>query len=84
MPEQEDATEFERKEDKMPSRAAGVFKDAYDAALKAGLNVMIAVDGRLIQVAPNGKRKVIKKIAKRVHVEPGAKLNLGGAQISLD
>ena len=52
----------------IPELADAALKQAYWQALAAGSSVLIAEDGQIIEVFPDGSRKVIKQIAKPTKV----------------
>ena len=56
-------------EEQIPQLAEYATKQAYWQTLASGYSVMIADDGKLIEVSPDGSRKFIKEIAKPVRVE---------------
>ena len=56
-------------EEQIPQLAEYATKQAYWQTLASGDSVMIADDGKLIEVSPDGSRKFIKEIAKPVRVE---------------
>ncbi len=55
-------------EEQIPYLAETATKQAYWRSLAEGDKVMIAEDGKLIEVSPDGSRKVIKEIEKPVLV----------------
>ena len=55
----------------IPELAEGAIKQAYYQALAAGCSVLEAVDGQLIESAPDGSRRVIKSLPKPIPVQPG-------------
>jgi hypothetical protein len=55
-------------EEQIPHLAETATKQAYWRSLAEGDKVMIAEDGKLIEVSPDGSRKVIKEIEKPVFV----------------
>jgi len=63
-------------EDHIPELADGAFKQAYWSALASGSTVLGAEDGNLIEVHPDGTRKVIKKLSKPTKVTRGQKLEI--------
>jgi len=52
----------------IPELADAVFKQAYWQALAAGSSVLIAEDGQILEVFPDGTRKLVKQIAKPIHI----------------
>lgn len=63
-------------EEHIPELADGAFKQAYWGALASGSTVLAAEDGNLIEIYPDGTRRVIKKLTKPTKVTPGQKLEL--------
>ncbi|MGD0959496.1 MAG: hypothetical protein ABSB19_06790 [Methylomonas sp.] len=55
-------------ENHIPDIADAAFKQAYWQALATGSSVLVAEDGQIIEVFPDGGRKVIKQIAKPTKV----------------
>jgi len=47
----------------IPSLAEGAFKKAYVEALSSGSSVLEAIDGKIIEIFPDGTQKFIKPIA---------------------
>ena len=56
-------------EQQIPELAALATRKAYWDALSSGQSVMIAEDGKLIEVFPDGSKKFIKNIAPRVRID---------------
>jgi len=46
----------------LPSLAEGAFKKAYADALSSGSSVLEAIDGKIIEVFPDGTHKIVKHI----------------------
>jgi uncharacterized membrane protein len=63
-------------ESTFPARASEAFATARAAALSAGLCVLEAKDGVLIQVWPDGRRVEVKAIALPTTVTVGMKYRL--------
>ena len=55
-------------EQQIPILAETAMKQAYWQTLTSGNSVMIAENGFLVEVSPNGSRKVVKEIGKPVKV----------------
>ncbi len=55
-------------EQQIPLLAEMALQQAYWRTLSLGYKVMIAENGFLIEVSPDGSRTVVKEIAKRVKV----------------
>ncbi len=55
-------------EQQIPALAETATKQAYWQTLASGDSVMIAENGQLIEVSPDGNRKVVKEIGKPVKV----------------
>ena len=60
--------ELDYLEQQIPILAETATKQAYWQTLALGDKVMIAEDGKLIEVSPDGSRKVIKEIEKPMKV----------------
>jgi hypothetical protein len=60
----------------IPELAEVAFKQAYWAALASGSSVLVSENGRLVEVFPDGKRKVIKKLTPWISVMRGQKLEM--------
>jgi len=56
--------ELDYLEQQIPILAETATKQAYWQTLASGDKVMIAEDGKLIEVSPDGSRKIIKEIEK--------------------
>ena len=60
-------------EEHIPDLAAVVFKQAYWHALAEGSSVLEVENGAIVQVFPDGSRKVIKQIGPAIPTEVGQK-----------
>jgi hypothetical protein len=60
----------------IPELAEVAFKQAYWAALASGSSVLVSEHGYLVEVFPDGTRKVIKKLDPWIPVKRGQKLEL--------
>ena len=63
-------------EEHIPELAEAAFKQAYWAALASGSSVLMSENGNLVEVFPDGKRKIIKPLPQPTPVTPGQKLEL--------
>lgn len=60
-------------ENRIPELAEGAVKQAYCKALASGRKVVEAVNGQLVESAPDGSQKVLKKLHAPIPVTPGQK-----------
>jgi len=60
----------------IPELAEVAFKQAYWAALATGSSVLISENDNLVEVFPDGTKKVIKALAPGTRVVLGEKLKL--------
>jgi len=58
-------------EDHIPELADAAFKQAYWQALAAGSSVLKVANGCIVEVFPDGTRRVIKQIGEPIPVTPG-------------
>ncbi len=58
-------------EEHIPEMAKAAVAQAYWATLSSGCKVLIADKGQLIEVSPDGTRKVIKSISPPIPVKMG-------------
>lgn len=58
-------------EDHIPELASVAFKQAYWAALASGSSVLMKEDGKLVEIFPDGKKKVIKDLPPSIRVTRG-------------
>ncbi len=63
-------------EESIPELAEAAVTQAYWQALAAGHSVLTAENGMLIEVYPDGIRKIIKKLAPPIPIEKGLKLQI--------
>ena len=63
-------------EESIPELAEAAVTQAYWRALAAGHSVLKAENGMLIEVHPDGTKKVIKKLAPPTPVEKGLRLEI--------
>ena len=62
--------------DQIPMLAAMATKQAYERALAAGQSVLIADNGALVEISPDGSRRVIRQIAPNIPVKAGQVISL--------
>ncbi len=60
-------------EEKIPELAVGALNQAYCNALASGATVLEAVDGALVETAPDGSRKFIQSLPAPYSVKLGSK-----------
>jgi len=60
----------------IPELAELAFKQAYWAALASGSTVLVSENGNLVEVSPDGYRKIIKKLSPWIPVTCGQKLEI--------
>lgn len=58
-------------EEHIPELAEVAFKQAYWSALASGSTVLVSENGNLVEVYPDGTRKIIKQLPKHIPVDPG-------------
>jgi hypothetical protein len=63
-------------EDQIPMLAAMAIERAYRQALAAGQHVLVAESGVLIDVAPDGTRRVVKQLEPNISVTVGQVITL--------
>lgn len=63
-------------EQHIPELAEIAFKQAYWSALASGSTVLMSENGNLVEVFPDGQRKVIKSLPPSTPVVPGQKLEI--------
>ena len=68
--------EFDYLEEHIPDLAEIAFKQAYWAALASGSTVLMSENGNLVEIFPDGKRKIIKPFPPSILVTPEKKLEL--------
>ncbi|HXW53640.1 MAG TPA: hypothetical protein VEL47_06010 [Myxococcota bacterium] len=61
-------------EEHIPELAEVAFKQAYWAALASGSSVLMSENGNLVEISPDGTRKIIKPLPKATPVIPGTRL----------
>jgi hypothetical protein len=60
----------------IPELAEVAFKQAFWAALAAGSSVLMSENGNLVEIFPDGTRKIIKPLPPATPVTPGKKIKL--------
>lgn len=60
-------------ETQIPDLAEAAFKQAYWAALSSGCSVLVSEGGYLVEVFPNGHKKIIKPLPPSIPVKRGQK-----------
>jgi len=63
-------------EEQIPDLAEAAFKQAYWEALNSGSSVLEYADGALVEVFPDGSRKILKTLPSQVKAKPGQKFNI--------
>jgi hypothetical protein len=63
-------------EEQIPELAAKAFKEAYLAALASGSTVLMSEAGNLVEIFPDGRRKIIKPLHPSTPVIRGQKFEL--------
>lgn len=63
-------------EQHIPEQAVMALKQAYWQALASGSNVLICEDGHLVEIRPDGTRKILKKVPPPIQVKVGQKWHL--------
>lgn len=63
-------------EEHIPDLAAAAITQAYWSALASGSTVLEAENGMLVEVHPDGARKIIKPLPPRTKTTPGQKFEL--------
>lgn len=63
-------------EEQIPLLAQSALTVAYWEALSAGLSVLQVEEGNLVEVFPNGSRRVIKAIEEGVSMPKGTRFSL--------
>lgn len=58
-------------EDQVPQLAWLAVQQAYARTVEAGLSVLIAEGGMLIEVSADGRRRVVKRLPPNIPVEAG-------------
>lgn len=63
-------------EEHIPELADLAIKQAYWSALASGSSVLECIAGAIVEINPNGTRKIIKKVAPSTRVKKGQKLKI--------
>ncbi len=61
-------------EEQIPEQAHQALKQARQQALAAGYSVLAAQSGQLVEIAPDGSRRVFKQLGATIPVERGKKI----------
>jgi hypothetical protein len=62
-------SKLDKQEARIPALAAEAVRVAQEKALSLGHSVLIVEDGRLVRKAPDGKKKRVGWVGRRVRVE---------------
>ena len=71
-----DEKELDYLEAHIPELAEAAVKQAYWQALASGSKVLKSEKGELIEISPDGSRRVLKKLMPSTPVQPGLRLVL--------
>ena len=71
-----DEQRIEQLELSFPAESGGAFSRAYDQAIHAGLSVVVSEGGAILEVFPDGQRKLVKTVAPPSPTRPGQKFTL--------
>lgn len=71
--EHEDEESLRFLEGQIPALATTTLKQAYENALASGANVLEALDGALVETAPDGNRQFIQALSPAYQVAIGSK-----------
>jgi len=63
-------------EEHIPGLADAVVKQAYWQALATGSSVLVSEEGALVEIFPDGTRKVLKQLEPQTAVTSGQRLEL--------
>lgn len=63
-------------EEHIPDLADAAVKQAYWQALATGSSVLVSEDGELVEIFPDGTRKVVKQLEPQIAVTVGQRLEL--------
>jgi hypothetical protein len=63
-------------EEHIPELADVAFKQAYWAALASGSSVLISEKGNLVEVFPDGRQKIIKRLPPSTSVTRGQRMEI--------
>lgn len=74
MNTQEQAIRYQ--EEHIPELASAATKQAYWQALAAGSSVLERADDSLVEVSPDGSRKIIKPLPAQTQTRPGQQLKI--------
>ena len=65
-------------EEHIPDLAIAAVKQAYWQALASGSSVLMCEAGNLIEIHPDGTRKIIKKLSPPIYVTKGQRFKING------
>jgi len=68
--------ELDQLESQFPPLSGVAFSHARDEVLRSGQSILVAEDGVIYRVTPDGQREPIKKIDPPVEVEQGIKIRM--------
>jgi plasmid stabilization system protein ParE len=68
--------EIQNLEEQFPYIAEASARQAYFDALSSGSSVLMVENSKLVEVFPDGSRKVIEKIAPHILVKKGTKFEI--------
>ena len=68
--------EIQNLEECFPYAAEHSVRQAYFEALSSGSSVLVVENSELVEVFPDGSRKVIEKIAPHISVKKGTKFEI--------
>ena len=74
MPTQEQAMRY--LEEHIPELASAAITQAYWQALASGSSVLARENGNLVEISPDGSRKVIKPLPPQTLVQPGQRVDI--------
>ena len=60
----------------IPEMVDGATRQAYWQALASGDSVLVSENGHIVEVFPDGTRKIIKKIDPLIRIEMGKKIEI--------
>ncbi len=72
----QDEQALQQLENTFPSRSGDAFSAAFKRTIESGMDVLIAEDGYLYKVFPDGRREKIKKIEPPFSVAKGKPIQI--------
>lgn len=63
-------------EEKIPTLAEGAVKQAYLHTLLSGLSILEIENGAIVEVFPDGTKKIIKKLLPPIPIKKGQRLEI--------